>query len=233
MTYLGNSKYTGEATTIGPTGVPLVKLKVVQKEFPGGAIKDHFIYQYTGEIIKMVNDSTEKNKAYTHFMASSKNDEHRKSIEEMYVNDKMMNSRALSPDFEFSDVNGNMVTLKSLRGKYVYIDVWATWCGPCKAEIPFLQQIEKDYHNKNVHFVSLSVDRMKDQEKWKGFVKENLLGGIQLLSDKDFSSDFIKKYNINAIPRFILIDPRGHIVSGNAYRPSDPKLREQFDILLN
>ncbi|MNY42181.1 hypothetical protein D3C86_1770460 [compost metagenome] len=52
------------------------------------------------------------------------------------------------------------------------------------------------------------------------------------MADKDFSSDFVKKYNINSIPRFLLIDPAGKIVSGDAKRPSDPQLRKQFDTLL-
>ncbi|MDR2285355.1 MAG: TlpA family protein disulfide reductase [Sphingobacterium sp.] len=232
VTYIRNTMYKSD-TTLGYEGMPIVQLKVVQAEFPAGEVKDNLLFQYTGEIMKMIKDSTEKEKAYRNFMASSKNEAQRKSIEEIYANDRMMNSRAQSPIFNFPDVEGNMVSLTSLRGKYVYIDVWATWCGPCKAEIPFLQKIEHDYGNKNIHFVSLSVDRMKDQEKWKAYVSEHDLGGIQLMADQDFSSDFIKRYNINAIPRFILIDPQGYIISGDAYRPSDPKLREQLDQLLN
>jgi len=63
-------------------------------------------------------------------------------------------------------------------------------------------------------------------------MKENKLSEIQLMADNDFSSDFIKKYNINSIPRFILIDPKGKIISGDSYRPSDQLLRDQLDILL-
>ncbi|MNY06128.1 hypothetical protein D3C86_1388720 [compost metagenome] len=80
--------------------------------------------------------------------------------------------------------------------------------------------------------MSLSVDQQKDKSKWTSYVKDNKLGGIQLLADQDFNSDFVKKYNINSIPRFILIDPAGKIVSGDAKRPSNPELRKQFDTLL-
>ncbi|MDR6783417.1 thiol-disulfide isomerase/thioredoxin [Pedobacter africanus] len=231
ITYLRTSKYRAD-TTLGYAGTPLVKLKVVNAEVPAGFIKNYLNYQLTGEVLKMVKDSAAKENTYRNFMATASNPEYKKDIESIFANYKMMQGNALSPEFNFADVNGKLVSLKSLRGKYVYIDVWATWCAPCKAEIPFLQKVEHDYEGKNIHFVSLSVDRMSDKAKWVSYVKDNKLGGIQLMSDKDFSADFVKKYNINSIPRFILIDPAGKIVDGDAKRPSDAKLRAQFDRLL-
>jgi thiol-disulfide isomerase/thioredoxin len=114
----------------------------------------------------------------------------------------------------------------------VYVDVWATWCGPCKAEIPSLKKMEELYHEANIVFVSISVDTKKDYEKWRAFVTEKELGGVQLVADKDWSSDFVKAYMINGIPRFILIDPAGNVVQANAPRPSDPKLVVLLDGLL-
>lgn len=207
-------------------------LKTVAAEISDPFIKQYLLYTTTGTVIKSVKSPEAKENAYTDFMALVSNPVYKKSITETYTNYKNMAGNAISPDFNYADINGNQVTLKSLRGKYVYIDVWATWCGPCKAEIPFLTKIENDYHGKNIHFVSLSVDRMADKAKWMSYVKDNKLQGIQLMADKDFSSDFVKKYNINSIPRFLLIDPAGKIVSGDAERPSDPELRKQFDALL-
>jgi len=114
----------------------------------------------------------------------------------------------------------------------VYIDVWATWCGPCKAEIPFLKEVEKEYHNKNIEFISISIDSEKDHGKWIAMVNDKELGGVQLYADNSWESKFIKDYLIDGIPRFILIDPDGKIVSPDAPRPSNPKLRELFDGLL-
>jgi len=62
-------------------------------------------------------------------------------------------------------------------------------------------------------------------------VKKDQLGGIQLFADKDFRSDFIQAYNINSIPRFILVDPKGNIVDANAKRPSDPQIKDYFTAL--
>jgi thiol-disulfide isomerase/thioredoxin len=138
----------------------------------------------------------------------------------------------VSPKFVGYENNvGGKTSLNDLKGKYVYIDVWATWCGPCIAEIPFLKKLEKAYHGKMIDFVSLSIDEPKDYDKWKSMIKEKELGGIQLLADNTHKSDFIQDYKINGIPRFILIDPEGNIISPNAPRPSDDKLKELFDSL--
>lgn len=169
----------------------------------------------------------------------------------MYQRQKAMASRfdnlkgQPSPTFEnYQNYKGGTTSLSDLKGKYVYVDIWATWCGPCKREIPFLKEIEKKYHNKNIEFVSISVDngrgykgetpeakKAASVEGWKKMIAEENLGGIQLLADKDWKSDFVQGYQIQGIPRFILIDPDGNVVDANAPRPSSPKLIELFDKL--
>ena len=137
-----------------------------------------------------------------------------------------------SPSFDYENHKGGKTKLEDLRGKYVYIDVWATWCGPCIAEIPHLKKVEAKYHGKNIEFVSISVDTEKDYEKWKKMVVSKELGGIQLFADKNWTSDFIKAYGINAIPRFILIGPDGKVIKADAARPSSASLTELLDSLV-
>ena len=79
---------------------------------------------------------------------------------------------------------------------------------------------------KNIEFVSMSIDRMTDHDKWVAMVNDKELGGTQIMADKDWKSDFVQGYAIEGIPRFILIDPNGNIVSADAPRPSNPKLKE-------
>lgn len=145
-----------------------------------------------------------------------------------------------SPSFvDYENFDGTTTSLKDLEGKYTYVDVWATWCGPCKAEIPSLKSIEKEYHGKDIQFVSLSIDDDrshggswdKAREDWKAMVADKELGGIQLFAPKGWQSDFVTAYKINGIPRFILIDPNGNIVTPDAPRPSSPKLKELFNEL--
>jgi len=145
---------------------------------------------------------------------------------------KQQLNNSVSAPFDYFNFKGGKTKLSDFKGKYVYIDVWATWCGPCRAEIPSLKKVEEKYEGKNIAFVSISVDVQKDFEKWKKFVAEKQLGGVQLFADKDWNSDFMKSYSINSIPRFILIDPTGKIVSADAARPSNPSLQEQLDALL-
>jgi len=137
-----------------------------------------------------------------------------------------------SPSFNYENFKGGTTKLEDFKGKYVYIDVWATWCGPCRQEIPFLQKVEEKYHGKDIVFTSISIDTAKDHEKWKKMVGDKTLGGVQLIADKDWKSDFTQAYGINSIPRFILIDPKGNVVDADAKRPSDPALQEQLDKLL-
>ena len=75
----------------------------------------------------------------------------------------------MMPNYVFKDVNGKRVSLKSFRGKYVYIDIWATWCGSCVEQTPYFEELEDKLHNKKIVFVSISVD--KHREAWVRKVK--------------------------------------------------------------
>jgi len=129
-------------------------------------------------------------------------------------------------NFSGTTVDGKTMKLSDFTGKVVLVDVWATWCGPCKKEIPALKQLEEEMHGKEVVFISYSVDKVKDHEKWKKFVADEQLGGVQLFGPADFSSPVCVDYKINAIPRFLLFDKKGNIITIDAPRPSDPKLKE-------
>ena len=136
-----------------------------------------------------------------------------------------------SPKFNYPDISGKNISLDDLKGKYVYVDVWATWCAPCKREIPYLKELDKEYKDKEIAIVSLSIDKMEHKEKWMTMVKDKNLTGIQIMADKDWNSDFVTAYNIKGIPRFILIDKEGNILDSDAPRPSDPRLKELFNNL--
>ena len=131
-------------------------------------------------------------------------------------------------EFTFKDVNDKDISFSSFKGKVVYIDFWAMWCSPCKREIPYLKKLEKELHGKDIVFVSVSMDKPKLNNKWKQFVKDQKLTGVQLFSTNAFKTKLAKDYKINSIPRFILFDKEGKIIDGDAKRPSDPKLKKQL-----
>ena len=132
-----------------------------------------------------------------------------------------------SPSFKYLDINGKEVSLADLAGKYVYIDVWATWCGPCRGELPHLKELEHQFKGKNIHFVSISCDQ--DKAAWEKMVKEEKLEGIQLHYGN--SQDFMNAYMINGIPRFILLDREGKIIAAEMTRPSNKKTAETLKAL--
>ncbi|KAB1067734.1 AhpC/TSA family protein [Tamlana haliotis] len=177
--------------------------------------------------------NTDKIEAYYNtFLSVSTSQKNNERITEKYENLMKLAKGQPSPVFtDYVNHAGGTSSLSDFKGKYVYIDVWATWCAPCIKEIPSLKKVEKQYHNKNIEFLSISIDVEKAHESWKKMVTKKELGGVQLLADAAWKSNFIKEYQIKGIPRFILIGPDGNIVDANAPRPSDPKLIEVFNAL--
>ena len=208
------------------------KLHMLDEVLKDGYVYEYSIHENIDFILNTSKDTALIEQGYRAYMSRAKNSAFRSSIATAYKNYKSLAKNAPAPNFIYRDINGRSVSLKQLKGKYVYIDVWATWCGPCKMQIPYLSKLEEEYKEKNIHFVSLSVDKQKDKAAWEKYVRTNQLKGFQLMADKDFQSEFVKKFNITYIPRFILIDPAGKIVDANALSPSEQGLRKQFDELL-
>lgn len=133
-------------------------------------------------------------------------------------------------DFKFADISGKEIALSDFKGKVVYIDVWATWCGPCKREFPFMKEIEKQYHgNDNMVFMGVNVDISKDIEKWKTFLEKEQLPGVQIFAGDAANQSIMMPYNIKGIPRFILVGKDGKLISADAPRPSSPELKAMLD----
>lgn len=130
--------------------------------------------------------------------------------------------------FSYPDKDGQIVSLASLKGNVVLVDVWATWCGPCRAEIPHLKKLEEAMKGKDVRIISLSTDDLKDKDKWLKMIKDENLGGTQLFAGGP-GNDFSQYYKVNTIPRFLVFDRAGKIVSVDSPRPSDPKLKELLE----
>ncbi|MGY5355964.1 TlpA family protein disulfide reductase [Wenyingzhuangia sp. IMCC45467] len=150
-----------------------------------------------------------------------------KNLEQQYnaINglDGSLKKGDLSPEFNnYENYKGGKTSLKDLRGYYVYIDIWATWCGPCKVEIPYLKELEGKFHKKNIKFVSISVDNQNAKDTWKKMIQEKEMGGIQLFANGD--QEFTSAYNVTGIPRFILLDTQGKVISANAPRPSSNEI---------
>lgn len=139
----------------------------------------------------------------------------------------------VAPDFAISDVKGNSSKFSDVvgKGKVVYIDVWATWCGPCCAEIPFMEKLVEHYAgNSKIEIISISIDEKLD--KWKKKLEADKPEWQQFIVPDGFKSDLCKEYKINGIPRFMLFDKDGTIINVNAPRPSDDYIISYLNQLL-
>jgi thiol-disulfide isomerase/thioredoxin len=121
------------------------------------------------------------------------------------------------------DIKGEKTSLSQFSGKITVIDFWATWCGPCKAEIPYWSKLEEQY-GKDIHFVSISI--WDDLEKWKKKAAELKQTNTMFLSKE--AIDQIKPFKIDFIPRYIVVDKDQKIISIDAPRPSSGKLHNLF-----
>ena len=129
-------------------------------------------------------------------------------------------------NFTFPDAEGNDVSLSDFRGKVVYIDIWATWCGPCKKEMPAMKALEAEYKdNKDIVFMGISVDASKNIQKWKDFVIKEQLPGVQLFGGDMAGPTLSKPYKITGIPRFMLVGKDGSLIYMDAPRPSSSEIR--------
>lgn len=141
---------------------------------------------------------------------------------------ELINPGKQSPSFAYHDINGKLVKLEELKGKYVYIDMWATWCGPCCHELPYMKKLEEKYAGKDIYFVSISCD--KDKKAWERKVKKDNLQGIQLNTEGDDS--FMNAYFTKFIPRFVLLDKDGKIINPKMTKPSNKETTDTLDSLL-
>lgn len=181
-----------------------------------------------------ISDTPEQSKAYYKLILKYvTNQEFVSKAKEKYNKIKSTGIGKKSPNFTFEDRNGKKVSLKDFRGKYVLIDIWATWCTPCLRELPHLKKLEVTYHDKNIEFIGISVDYKSEYDLWKKMLKEKELNGIQLFSDNAFDSDFVSDFGVSSIPRFILISPEGKIAESHLSKPSKEKTKQLLNKLLN
>jgi len=207
----------------------LASLHFIASNFSNQATKDQLSYDMLKEFIK--NESLENiDLILAEFNTIHSDTNMYQELADLAMEMSKFNADQPAMDFTYPDINGNEVSLSDFEGSYVYVDVWATWCGPCKREIPHLVQLEKDYHDKNIVFLSVSVDEDKDHEAWLNMLEEKEMGGVQLFASG--WSKITKDYKINGIPRFMLFDTEGNIVNVRTSRPSNPETRDLFDQLL-
>jgi len=203
-------------------------LKVIDK-IKNKKLKEYLVFEDTKMKLEFEGaDHFEKQKEY--FKNNNTDSTYTREIQKIYTKKLLLASGKEAPDFTCTDINGTNYSLKDFKGKYVYIDFWATWCGPCRQEMPSYIKLQSDYKGKDIVFISISID--EDKDSWEKVVKESKADGISLITTGGIESNVAKAYQISGIPTFVLIDKAGKIINSQAQRPSENNLRKTFDALL-
>jgi peroxiredoxin len=135
----------------------------------------------------------------------------------------------IAMDFTQNDTLGNPVTMSSFRGKYLLIDFWASWCGPCRAENPNVVKVFNKFKDKGFHILGVSLDREGQKDKWLKAIHDDKLEWSHVSDLKFWDNAVSKQYGIKAIPQNLLLDPTGKIIGKNLRGEDlDKKLSEVF-----
>jgi peroxiredoxin len=136
----------------------------------------------------------------------------------------------MAMDFTQNDTLGKPVSLSSFRGRYLLIDFWASWCGPCRAENPNVVKVFNKYKDRNFHIIGVSLDRPGQQERWMKAIHDDQLEWTQVSDLKFWDNEVAKQYGVRAIPQNLLLDPEGKIIAKNLRGEElDQKLGEAIE----
>jgi thiol-disulfide isomerase/thioredoxin len=204
-------------------------LKVIN-QFENDEIKAYSLYN--AMMNKLFASGTEGFEKHFDYFKKNNSDKHYE--EQLQIAFKERNRVApgkLAPEFAVTDINGKEVSLSNLRGKFVYLDFWATTCPHSIKETDSYVQLYSDYGTSEIEFVSISADL--DENRWKNYVEENKNVGSILRVESSWGQKLFRDYQINTSPAYVLIDREGKIIDPVAPRPSSKNIRETFDKLLS
>jgi len=193
----------------------LAFLNEVDLAFPNGYAKDELFHSKLKEGLDGNNPNLDE--IYSLSLQSMQNEAYLKALKEDYTRIVGLKRGIKAPNFTLEDYTGQTISLDDFKGRLVYIDVWATSNSEALQELPALKERINEY--KNIEFITVSLDTKDDYEKWKSYSTARNIRATSLIAYTN--SQFQKDYYIRSIPTYILIDPKGNIVSVNAPKPSE------------
>lgn len=219
-------EYTLHTDTAGRQGTDTgSKFDLIKKTFQSDATASYLNHYVMAEAIE--NNLNEASEWMPEYRRMQTDPELLKTDEDLFAARENLVKGKIAPEIIGTRINGDNITLSSLKGKVLYIDVWATWCGPCLHELPYLETLQEKFReNKDLLFVSVSVD--EDKASWQRMVRAKNMKGLQVLVSGGWNAGIIRDYSINGIPRFIIIGKDGKLINATAPRPSAPQIQKEL-----
>ncbi len=203
-------------------------INTVCKEVTNTEIKQNLLEMHVGQCVQAENLDIDK-------FWTLVNEKCDKSIvnQYQYIVDAKKNTASgkQCPDVTFSDINGVSHKLSEFFGKVLFIDLWATWCGPCCMEIPYMEKMVEHYKDDDrIQFISISLDR--DRKAWEKKMEEDKPTWPQFNASREEDKLISSQWGVASIPRFLIINADSTICNNDAFRPSDDNFIEKIDAIL-
>ncbi|MFC0262475.1 TlpA family protein disulfide reductase [Fontibacter flavus] len=184
--------------------------------------KELFRAAFINNEMAMLNKSINEIELMTaEYKSDYPNSTHIQDMESNLVSLEKLREGALVQDFSFVDLEGKQVSLADFKDKIIYLDLWASWCGPCintfKTKTPFFEKKLND--REDIVLMYISID--DKEESWKNYLSKNPMKGVHLYAGNGFDAEIMKYFKVWGIPRYLIIGKDNKLVSPNAPRPGD------------
>jgi len=201
---------------------PAAYISKLNTVMPAGIVRDYLIYSKLKEVIGKTPDTAIREMLVAEFVPKISQPKIQQQLLAQHLLLKSLGRGKPAPDFVATALNKDTFSLKKLQGKYIVMDVWATWCQPCRVQSPNFDGLAERYAGQNVAFIALSIDDGK--WNWEWAAGERSLKVAQLhANDKNL---FGQLYGIDYIPRYVLLDPDGKIINAQMPEPGNPLFEE-------
>lgn len=210
-------EHPNTASLIFPESI--ARFRVIHEDFTNPEVSDYLLYTAMSD--HLAGFGTIRLESFlTDFRLNCKNQEYINTIETIVTNMDKVGMGKPAPDFTAYEPNGKKVKLSDYFGQLLYIGFWASWSEWSLQEIPYFEQLRRDFAGKSVKFIMISLDFAKDKNLWAAIIQKNNFGSIQLIQDQE-STVLEDNYYMNDFPRYFLIDKNGKIISVYAPRPTE------------